>query len=299
VSVHPPPAVGRPGSKPARDDPILSAVVDDIRHTLRTFWIDPALRSVSSYPTFFTAAWAATKPNMTRSFAVGTERLRTAAIDAVQSIPSAHAATAAAASSDGSALGDLVAAERERAIRTVQAVHLVSAKVSVVLQAWTALALRRRVPGTGQEEPPARRGIPTWQEALGAMPRSLTSEAEALVDDATIDLGLRTTPTALQAIAGWPRFLEESWRRILPATRSVEWTEASGRLRRSALDVLRSLPHPMDLQWDVLSRRGLTEERRGALVDHLATLAAAMPVNMLLAAHLWVSLGSPEPPGDS
>ena len=103
----------------------------------------------------------------------------------------------------------------------------------------------------------------------------------------------------LQAIAAWPRFLEESWRRLLPAARSLQWTEAAARLRRRATDVLRSLPHPMDLQWDVLARRGLTEERREAVVDHLATLGAAMPVNMLVAADLWLVLGSPEPPGDA
>src|SRR6266702_883283 len=265
MSVHPPSAVDRPGSRSPRDDAILFAVMDDMRHTLRTSWIDPALRSVSSHPLFFTAAWAATKPNMTRSFALGTEQLRLAAIDAVRAIHS---------------VGPPVRAGNGTGART-------------------ALALRRRLPGTGQEEPPAKRGIPSWQEGLGTMPRSLPSEAEALVDDATIGLGLTTTPFALQAIAAWPRFLEESWRRLLPATRSLQWTDATAGLRRRATDVLRSLPHPMDLQWDVLGRRGLTEDRREALGDHLAMLGAAMPVNMLVAAHLWVVLGSPEPPGDA
>jgi hypothetical protein len=320
MSIHPPAAVGRPGSRTARDDAILFAVMDDMRHTLRTFWVDPALRSVSSHPLFFAAAWAATKPNMTRSFALGTERLRLATVEAVQSIHSAGpaapdgngwatvpAATGAKGSAGapvapgptGPALEALTAAERERLVRTVQAVHNASAKVAVVLQAWTALALRRRLPGTGQEEPPAKRGIPSWQEELGTMPRSLASEAEALVDDATIGLGLTATPTSLRAIAAWPRFLEESWRRLLPATRSMQWTEAAARLGRGTTDVLRTLPHPMDLQWDVLGKRGLTEAGRQALIDHLAMLGASMPINMLVAAHLWLVLGSPELPGDA
>jgi hypothetical protein len=268
-------------------------------------WVDPALRSVSSHPLFFTAAWAATKPNMTRSFAVGTEQLRTAALEAVRSLhPGAGLAPAAHGSSDvgfrgnGSALHALPASERERLIRTVQAVHTASAKVMVILQAWMALALRRRVPGTGQEEPPARRGIPSWQDGLGTMPRPPSSEAEAVVDDATIGLGLSTSPPALQAIAAWPHFLDESWRRLVPVARSPQWTEAALGLRRRAVDVLHSLPHPMDLQWDVLGRRGLTEERRESLVEHLATVAAATPINMLVAAHLWIVVGSPEPPGE-
>src|SRR6266571_3158924 len=292
MSVHPPSAVDRPGSRSPRDDAILFAVMDDMRHTLRTSWIDPALRSVSSHPLFFTAAWAATDA-VRAIHSVGPP------VRAGNGTGARTAGGPAAPTANGSALDTLTATERERLIRTVQAVHNASAKVSVVLQAWTALALRRRLPGTGQEEPPAKRGIPSWQEGLGTMPRSLPSEAEALVDDATIGLGLTTTPFALQAIAAWPRFLEESWRRLLPATRSLQWTDATAGLRRRATDVLRSLPHPMDLQWDVLGRRGLTEDRREALGDHLAMLGAAMPVNMLVAAHLWVVLGSPEPPGDA
>src|SRR5436190_7215481 len=156
MSIHPPPAVGRPGSRPAREEAILFAVMDDMRHTLRTSWIDPALRSVSSHPVFFTAAWAATKPNMTRSFAVGTEQMRITAIEAARSV---HSLGQAASGPDGSVLDSLTATDRERLMRTVQAVHNASAKVMLVLQAWTALALRRRLPGTGQEEPPAKRGI--------------------------------------------------------------------------------------------------------------------------------------------
>jgi len=296
VSVHPPPSVGRAGHKPGGNDAILFAVMDDVRHTLRMSWVDPALRSVSSYPMFFTAAWAATKPNMTRSFALGSERLRTAAVEVARSAPSVQPIHP---TPDGSAVADLSVPERERLIRTVQAVHHSSAKVGLVLQAWTVLARRRRIAGTGQEEPPAKRGIPSWQEGLSAMPRSLTPEAEAFVDDATIELGLSTTPAALQAAAVWPHFLEEAWRRLQPISKSAQWREAVARLRRSGGDVLRSLPHPMDLQWDVLGQRGLTEDRREVIADHLSTLAAAAPVNMLLAAHLWCALGSPELPGET
>jgi hypothetical protein len=304
MSIDSPLAVGRPGSRPAPDDAILFAVMDDMRHTLRTSWLDPALRSVASHPVFFTAAWAATKPNMTRSFAVGTGGVRAAAIEAVQAMDLRQGdlptgSRGAATTPNGSAMDALSAAERERLIRTVHLVHTASAKVMVVLQAWTAMALRRRLPGTGQEEPPARRGIPSWQEGLGSLARPLSAEAEALVDDATAGLGLSVTPSALQAIAGWPRFLEETWRRMVPTTRTTRWAEAVAALRRHGLDVLGSLPHPMDLQWDVLSRRGLTEDRRDALVDHLAALGAAMPVNVLTAAHLWLVLGSPEPPGEA
>src|SRR5436190_38668 len=85
----------------------------------------------------------------------------------------------------------------------------------------------------------------------------LAPEAEALLDEATIELRVATTPPALQAAAVWPRFLERVWRELRGVAALPEWAEATMTLRRVAAEVLRSLPHPMDLQWDVLGRRGL------------------------------------------
>jgi hypothetical protein len=50
----------------------------------------------------------------------------------------------------------------------------------------------------------------------------------------------------------------------------------------------------MALQWDVLERKGLTEERRVIIADHLTAATAAMPANALIAAAMWCSLGEPE-----
>ena len=69
-------------------------------------------------------------------------------------------------------------------------------------------------------------------------------------------------------------------------------------IRRVAAETLKSLPHPMDLQWDVLSRRGLTEDRRQVLVDHLAAMATAMPVSVLVASVLAERFGVTDVPGD-
>ena len=54
----------------------------------------------------------------------------------------------------------------------------------------------------------------------------------------------------------------------------------------------------MELQWDVVSRRGLTEERRQALADHLAAVAASMPVSVLVASALADAYGVAEVPGE-
>ncbi len=279
----------------------MFAVMDDVRHTLRMSWVDPAFRSVSAHPLFFTAAWAATRPNMTRSFAAGADRLRLTAIDLMRPAPGAPRIQPGGDSipEGNSFQWDLGTLERERLIRTVQAVLHAAPKVALVLQAWSLLARRRRVPGTGLEEPPAKRGIPSWQEDLVAFPRSVSPEADALIDDATVELGLVAAPSALQAVAAWPHFLEDAWTRLQPLARSPRWQDAVTRVRGSGAQVLRTLPHPMDLQWEAIGRRGFTEDRRKALAEHAVALAAGMPVNVLVAAFLWWRLGGPELPGES
>jgi hypothetical protein len=54
----------------------------------------------------------------------------------------------------------------------------------------------------------------------------------------------------------------------------------------------------MDLQWDVLSRRGLSEDGRQVLADHLAAMAASMPASVLVAAAVAESYGVADVPGD-
>ena len=65
MSISPP----RPAGPDRSQDQILAAVLDDVRNTLRVGWIDPALRTLAFEPAFLAAAWAATRPNVTRSFA--------------------------------------------------------------------------------------------------------------------------------------------------------------------------------------------------------------------------------------
>jgi hypothetical protein len=291
VSIHPPLRAGAsPGPRPRVDESIARAVLDDLRHTLRMAWVDPAIRSVSAYPVFLSAAWSATRPNVTKSFALGAERLRSASMQTVRELEGRP--DLELEEDEG---GD---PDVERLSRTAQAIHCTSPRVLLVIQAWAILARRQRLPGTGSEEPPARRGIPTWQDGVAASPRSLSAEAEALLDEATIALGVATTPPALQAAAVWPHHLERTWRELQRIAARPEWTQATMALRRATAEVLRSLPHPMDLQWDVLARRGLTEDRRQALADHLAALAGSMPVSLLVASHVAHSLGVAAAPAD-
>jgi hypothetical protein len=253
-------------------------------------WVDLAVSSVASQPVFFTAAWSATRPNVTRSFASGAEQIRSVSIDAVREELGMTDALAV----------DIVteSVDQERLRRTIQAIHCIAPRVLLVIQAWAIMARRQRLPGTGLEEPPAKRGVPGWQEGVLSLPRTVPSESDALLDEATTALNVVFTPPALLAVALSPHRLERVWRGLSGAAKTAEWNQAIMSIRRVAATVLRSLPHPMDLQWDVLARRGLTEDRRQTLADHLAAMAASMPVSVLVASALADAYGVAEAPGD-
>jgi hypothetical protein len=254
-------------------------------------WVDPGVRSMAAHPDFFAAAWSAMRPNVTRSFAAGAERLRRLAEEAAPRMPSVdHVAWLESR---------LPPVDRDRLGRMVHALRTATPKVLIVLQAWAVLARRRRIAGTGREEAPARRGIPSWQDTLGLLPRALPPETESVLEEAAARLSLNAVPSSLRALAPWPLYVAQAERDIRRAAGTRAWRDAMGTLRRAAVDSLGWLPHLMELQWDVLARRGLTEDRREALADHLTSLAAAMPADILIAHLLWRALGSPDGPMES
>jgi hypothetical protein len=293
VSIYPPSRItaSERGPVPSREQAFVAAVLDDMRHTLRMGWVDLAIRSVASQPVFFTAAWAATRPNVTRSFAAGAEQIRAVSLHAVRD---GLVATDEWTSIDPAG----ASVDLDRVRRTIQAIHYTGPRVLLIVQAWAILARRQRLPGTGLEEPPAKRGVPAWQEGILSLPRSFPSESEALLDEATVALNVAFTPPALQATALSPHRLERVWRELGRAARDPAWTQAIMSIRRLAATVLRSLPHPMELQWDVLPRRGLTEDKRQALADHLVAMAASIPVSVLVASALAEAYDVADVPGE-
>ena len=279
------------GSRPQGPDGILSAVLDDVRTTLRVAWVDSTLRALADEPIFLSAAWAATRPNVTRSFAAGAERLQREAVEAARRTLALDDRTAWLEERYG-------AAEREHLLRTAQSLHHGAARVYLVVQTWATLARRQTIAGTRREEAPARRGVPSWQEGLVGVPHTVSEEAEALIDVATIALALNATPSSLQAVAAWPHLLEHVVSEVRGAVSSPEWVQSVNGLRRSAAEILRALPHPMALQWDVLERKGLTEERRLVVADYLTAATASMPANTLISAAVWIGVGAPDLPAE-
>ena len=270
---------------------VLYAVLDDLRNTLGMAWVDPAFRALASDPIFLTAAWSATRPNITKSFIASAARLRRTAAEALRGplSPPDHR---------GELEGELSFEDIDRLTRTVRALYHGAPKVYLVIQAWARLARRQRIPGTGREEVPARRGVPAWQE--GVIVSGIPSpEGEDILSEATRDLGLVSVPPALVALSPAAPYLERACREIAPHARSDVWRSAIVALRREATDGLKAFPHPMDLQWDALATRGLTEHRREDLAARLTELAAAMPANVLITAYLSAALGGPEAATDA
>ena len=48
----------------------------------------------------------------------------------------------------------------------------------------------------------------------------------------------------------------------------------------------------------MLERKGINEERRTVVADHLTAATSAIPANAVIAASMWLSLGEPEIPSE-
>ena len=148
------------------------------------------------------------------------------------------------------------------------------------------------MPGTGREEPPVRRGVPEWQRWMSFQPAP--EEAWPVLEDAAKVLEYPTLPASLRLLARWPIALTSLWDELGPGIRSAAFKAGAGRVRRTVLAGIGSLPHPVELQWMALKERGFTEDSRGRLAEVLAAQDAAMANQTLIAAYAWAAFGAPE-----
>lgn len=277
-----------PSHHDAHPEPLamLGPVREDIRETLRMGWIDPAFESAASHPTFFTAAWSAIRPNVGRSFLQLVRSIRAEAVDAVRSAAGEVPDLRKALSSD------LSEEEIRRLEDCTRAAHLSAAKVQIVVHALHRAARRERMPGTGREEPPVRRGVPEWQRWMSTQP--VPEEARATLEEASASLDGPAPPAPLRLLARWPAAAASLWSAVRPLWGSDTWHGATFRLRRIVLGGMATLPHAIELQWPALLQRGVNEERRLHLVTTLAGHDSTMPGQTLTSAFAWAAFGSPD-----
>jgi hypothetical protein len=264
---------------------MLSVVREDVRQTLRTAWLDPGLEAASQWPIFFTTAWSAIRPSVGRSFLVLAKALREQAVRAVLS-PGGRRDLRQRLG------GALTTEELERVTEAARAGHLAAPKSQIVQHLLLRAARRERTRGTGQEEPPSRRGVPEWQRWMSVLPTP--DPSRPVLWQAKGAFGTPTSPGALRPFARWPDALEGLWEEMRDVVGTDDWRLASAVLRRTMVAGLPSLPHPVDLQWAVMRERGFAEEDRERLLESLEAYDAPSAGQTLAAAFAWVALGAPD-----
>ncbi len=278
-------AFAPPGYGPSASAAMLGAVREDVRQTLRVGWIDPVLEAASGFPLFFTAAWSAIRPNVGKSFLALARVVRTEAVDSL-------GASVAVPDIRRRLERELSEEELIRIGESARALHQVMAKVQIVTHAMHRMARRERIPGTGREEPPVRRGVPEWQRWMSFQPSP--PPADHLLGESGRLMGIPSAPTPLRLFARWPSVLMSMWQEVTPLLTTEVWHTTGTRLRRIVLSRINSLPHPMELQWGALMARGFNEPDRERLSLTLAGYEASMASQTAMAAFAWIALGSPE-----
>ncbi len=264
---------------------MLGAIREDIRQTLRVAWLDPGLETVAQEPVFFAAAWSAIRPSVGRSFLALTRRLRDQAADSAASIATESGLTTRIEP-------EHTEEEMTRMGEAARAAHLAAAKTQIVLHLFLRAARRERTRGTGQEEPPARRGIPEWQRWLSVLPTP--DPARDVLVRAKERLATPDAPPALRPFARWPSALEALWSDLEPATSSTAWRLGTAVIRRSLLAGIDALPHRLELQWAALHERGFGDGARRRTVEALEVYDGAAAGQTLAAAFAWRAFGAPD-----
>jgi hypothetical protein len=263
---------------------LMGAVREDMRQTLRVAWLPPAVDAAADHPAFLAAAWSTIRPNVGRTYDAVSRGLLAEAVRSLRDMGQVPDVGAALARRRGEPemrrIRLTAAAAQETAVRTHLAVHLL------------ACAVRGEgTGGTGEEEPPSRRGIPDWQRWITVAREPVPAGAEAL-DRVRRAMG-SVPPPALRLLAEWPDALTAAWRPLRPLVAGDAWRRAELRLRLATAEGARGLPHRVHLQWHALRRRGFSEGAQADLRRLLVAHERALPATTLTAAFVWLAFGAP------
>jgi hypothetical protein len=262
---------------------LVPAVLRDVRETLQMRWVDSAIDAAASYPVFFTAAWSAIRPNVGPTFLAAAKAIRDLGDQGMPKDVGPHDDWARLARLDEEELADVTS--------ILRAFHETTPKAAIVVHALAQAARGRRAGGSGAEEAPPKRGVPTWHPHVILEP---PEDADKTLEEAVKKLKVSQPPDVLLALSRWPGYLSRGWREARRPVSTDAWTKAHARIRRSIAEAVRGLPHVISLQWSALKDRGFTEEERRDVGDMLARYDAAMPSAILIGTYLWRAAGSPQ-----
>jgi hypothetical protein len=267
-----------------RQPNLVPAVLRDVRETLQMRWVDSAVADAAGYPTFFTAAWSAIRPNVGPTFLNGARAIRDLAESGLAglTVPAHH---------DWVRLAKLEDSEIAEVSAILRAFRDSVPKSAIVVHALARAARGRPAGGSGAEEAPPKRGVPGWHPHITL---ETPEDAERTLEEAATRLKADEPPDVLRALSRWPGYSSRAWREARRATRTDAWTKSHARIRRAIAEAVRGLPHVISLQWSALKDRGFSEEERRDVGDMLARHDAAMPGAILLGTYLWRAAGSPQ-----
>ena len=222
--------------EPARqsEPELVSAVRGDIRETLRVAWLHPGIEAAVAQPVFLAAAWSSIRPNVGRTFDRLAADVRASAVQAIRGVGAVPALRACAERARPPA-------DVERIVTAVTAAQFAAARNQVALHLLACAARGESVGGTGEEEPPGRRGTPEWQLWMSA-PHPIRLPSVRL-DQAERAMGTPTAPTVLRLLSQWPDVLEETWAALRPLVADEAWGRAAVRLRSVVQAGAQRLPH--------------------------------------------------------
>jgi hypothetical protein len=268
----------------ASEPALVDAVRDDIRQTLRVAWVHPAIEVAAAQPVFLSAAWSSIRPNVGRTFDTLAADVRASAVRAVCDMGPMPALRERLERTRPPA-------DVERMVTAVTAAQFAAARNQIAVHLLTCAARGIAVGGTGEEEPPGRRGTPTWQRWMSS-PHPIALPSIRL-DQAERAMGVPTAPSVLRLLSQWPDVLEQTWAALLPLITDEAWKRSAGRLRGVVQGGLRRLPHEVSLQWSAIRGRGFSEEDQAELVHVLTPHDQSMPASTLTASFVWLAFASP------
>jgi hypothetical protein len=263
---------------------LVDAVRDDIRETLRVAWVHPGIQAAALQPVFLAAAWSSIRPNVGRTFDRLAADVRGAAVQSMRDLTEAPALRARLERTRPQA-------DVDRMVLAVTAAQFAAARNQVAVHLLTCAARGEPAGGTGEEEPPGRRGTPDWQRWMSApAPIALPS---VRLDQAERALGTPTAPSVLRLLSQWPDALEEVWTALRPIVADEAWGRAATRLRWVVRRGVRRLPHEVSMQWHALRRRGFSEADQAELVRVLSAHDRSMSASTLTTAFVWLACNEP------
>lgn len=265
----------------------VAKTFQEIKQALRVTGVSLNFRTYAAYERFFPAMWEAMRPNVeTRAFEEAADRLREEAVHAAAGMERLSVLARAQ-------LGESQAFQAESALLLY---HYLDPKL-LLFQAALARALEQDAAEPRADRPAGsaeliERGAPARMPPMEAIEEPADDPAvRRALADIKRTMALEELPCDYRTLALWPRYLTAAWQRLKPVVRGEGHYTASLRLGELAGQLASTLPHPIALSRDSLSRDG---EDVDAILADTKRFVRCLPPLILNVALLVLDWEAPE-----